>query len=46
MKPTVQDEDVEDDLAAEEENKLINEVRFTDIPAQHCHLTGFTLAGV
>lgn len=26
MKPTVQ-EDVEDDLAAEEENKLINEVR-------------------
>ena len=26
MKPTVQEE-VEDDLAAEEENKLINEVR-------------------
>jgi hypothetical protein len=26
MKPTVQDEDMEDDLAAEEENKLINEV--------------------
>ncbi|KAF8559916.1 WD40 repeat-like protein [Imleria badia] len=25
MKPTVQDEDMEDDLAAEEENKLINE---------------------
>jgi hypothetical protein len=28
MKPTVQDEDMEDDLAAEEENKLINEVGF------------------
>ena len=26
MKPTVQDEDAEDDLAAEEDNKLINEV--------------------
>jgi len=26
MKPIVQDEDMEDDLAAEEENKLINEV--------------------
>lgn len=34
MKPTVQDEDMEDDLAAEEENKLINEVCFTDIPAR------------
>lgn len=34
MKPTVQDEDMEDDLAAEEENKLINEVCFTGIPAQ------------
>jgi hypothetical protein len=29
MKPTVQDEDMEDDLAAEEENKLINEVSLT-----------------
>lgn len=28
MKPTVQDEDTEDDLAAEEDNKLINEVWF------------------
>ena len=27
MRPTVQ-EDIEDDLAAEEENKLINEVRY------------------
>lgn len=34
MKPTVQDEDMEDDLAAEEENKLINEVCSTAIPAQ------------
>ena len=30
MKPTVQEE-LEDDLAAEEENKLINEVRSTDL---------------
>jgi len=34
MKPTVQDEDMDDDLAAEEENKLINEVCFTDTRTQ------------
>lgn len=32
MKPTVQDEDMEDDLAAEEENKLINEVSLQSAP--------------
>ena len=46
MKPTVQDEDMEDDLAAEEENKLINEVGFPDLTAHLWDLRRFALAGV
>lgn len=46
MKPTVQDEDMEDDLAAEEENKLINEVGVTDVPAQRPDLSRFVIAGI
>lgn len=37
---------MEDDLAAEEENKLINEVCFTGIPAQRSDLIQFVLAGI
>jgi len=44
MKPIVQDEDMEDDLAAEEENKLINEVWF--LLCQPVDVTHNTLAGV
>jgi len=46
MKPTVQDEDMEDDLAAEEENKLINEVSQPPLPKSFAPTKNKPFSGV
>lgn len=46
MKPTVQDEDMEDDLAAEEENKLINEVSLPSASSRFVPTSNGLFSGV